>query len=169
MGRSHFGSSRDLGRMSLKLAPQDFQHILRVCNTNVDGRQKVMFAMTAIKGVGRRFSNLVLKKCDIDLSKRAGELTPEEINKIIAVISNPTQFRIPEWFLNRRRDFKDGKTYQIHPNSIVTKLRDDLDRMKKIRAHRGLRHYWQVRVRGQHTKTTGRRGAKKSALGQAGL
>lgn len=27
----------------------DFQHILRICNTNVDGRQKVMFALTAIK------------------------------------------------------------------------------------------------------------------------
>lgn len=26
------------------------------------------------------------------------------------------------------------------------------------RNHRGLRHYWGLRVRGQHTKTTGRRG-----------
>merc|ERR1719435_505719 len=33
------------------------------------------------------------------------------------------------------------------------------DRMlKKIRAHRGLRHYWGLRVRGQHTKTTGHKG-----------
>jgi small subunit ribosomal protein S18e len=29
--------------------------------------------------------------------------------------------------------------------------------MKKIRAHRGLRHWWNVRVRGQHTCSTGRR------------
>ena len=35
---------------------------------------------------------------------------------------------------------------------------DDLERLKKIRSHRGIRHYWGVRVRGQHTKTTGRRG-----------
>src|SRR5207245_914228 len=33
-----------------------------------------------------------------------------------------------------------------------------LERLKKIRAHRGLRHYWGLRVRGQHTKTTGRKG-----------
>lgn len=26
------------------------------------------------------------------------------------------------------------------------------------RAHRGIRHYFGLRVRGQHTKTTGRRG-----------
>ena len=34
----------------------------------------------------------------------------------------------------------------------------DIERLKKIRNHRGLRHYWQLRVRGQKTKTTGRRG-----------
>ena len=38
-----------------------------------------MFAFTKIKGVGRRYSNLVCKKADIDLSKRAGELTSEEL------------------------------------------------------------------------------------------
>lgn len=37
-------------------------------------------------------------------------------------------------------------------------MREDLERLKKIRLHRGLRTYWGLRVRGQHTKTTGRRG-----------
>ncbi|KAG5003652.1 hypothetical protein JHK84_027908 [Glycine max] len=35
---------------------------------------------------------------------------------------------------------------------------DDLERLKKIRNHHGLRHYWGLRVRGQHTKCTGHRG-----------
>ena len=47
---------------------------------------------------------------------------------------------------------------QILANQLEHKLREDLEHLKKIRAHRGLRHYWGVRVRGQHTKTTGRRG-----------
>ena len=51
-----------------------------------------------------------------------------------------------------------GKTGQMMANFLDNKLREDLERLKKIRAHRGLRHYWGVRVRGQHTKTTGRRG-----------
>lgn len=38
-------------------------------------------------------------------------------------------------------------------------MREDLERLKKIRLHRGLRTYWGLRVRGQHTKTTGRRGS----------
>ena len=46
------------------------QHILRLLNTNVDGKQKIMYALTQIKGVGRRYSNLVCKKADVDLTKR---------------------------------------------------------------------------------------------------
>merc|ERR1719207_460957 len=140
--------------MSINFAPQDFQHILRVCNTNVDGRQKVMYALTNTKGIGRRLANLVLKKCDIDMNKRAGELSTDEINKVVAVISNPLQFKIPSWMLNRRRDVKDGKTSQKYANFLDAALREDLERMKRCRLHRGLRHYWGIKVRGQHTKTT---------------
>lgn len=46
------------------------QHILRLLNTNVDGKRKIMYALTEIKGVGRRYSNLVCKKADVDLNKR---------------------------------------------------------------------------------------------------
>ncbi len=60
--------------------PDKFQHILRIMGTNIDGKRKVMFALTAIKGIGRRFSNVVLKKADVDLDKRAGECTDEEVN-----------------------------------------------------------------------------------------
>lgn len=133
--------------------------------------------MTKIKGVGRRYSNLVCKKADIDTNKRggwtqfcgyysiasanistAGELTSEELERIVTIIQNPTQYKIPSWFLNRQRDIVDGKDSQILANGVDSKLRDDLERLKKIRAHRGLRHYWGLRVRGQHSKTTGRRG-----------
>ncbi|GAB7327310.1 hypothetical protein MBLNU13_g11191t2 [Cladosporium sp. NU13] len=136
----------------------NFQFILRLLNTNVDGKQKVMFALTQIKGVGRRYSNLVCKKADVDLNKRAGELTSEELERIVTIIQNPTQYKIPTWFLNRQRDIVDGKDSQVLANGVDSKLRDDLERLKKIRAHRGLRHYWGLRVRGQHSKTTGRRG-----------
>jgi len=138
--------------------PEKFQHILRIQNTNIDGKRNIMFAMTAIKGMGRRFSNLVCKKADVDLSKRAGELSDDEIDRIITIMQNPRQYKIPDWFLNRQKDIRDGKYSQVLSNHLDNKLREDIERMKKIRAHRGLRHYWGLRVRGQHTKTTGRRG-----------
>jgi len=119
-----------------------------------------MYALTKIKGIGRRFSNLILKKADIDLNKRAGELTEEEIENLKTIIASPLQFNIPQWFLNNQKNRKDGKYTQVVSNQLDTLMRDNLERMKKIRLHRGLRHYWNLKVRGQHTKTTGRRGAR---------
>ena len=107
-------------------------------------------------GIGRRFAHLVLKKCDIDVNKRAGELSTDEINKIVAVCNNPLQFKMPEWFLNHNDDFKDGKSSQLFANTLDAGIRMGLERLKKIRCNRGLRHYWNIRVRGQHTKTSGR-------------
>ncbi|RZS23427.1 hypothetical protein BHM03_00056361, partial [Ensete ventricosum] len=101
---------------------------------------------------------------------RAGELSAAELENLMTVVANPRQFKIPDWFLNRKKDYKDGRYSQIVSNSLDMKLRDDLERLKKIRLlllklnsfvcrnHRGLRHFWGLRVRGQHTKTTGRRG-----------
>ena len=73
------------------LTCHSFQYIIRLLNTNVDGKQKVMYALTKIKGVGRRYSNLVCKKADVDLSKRAGDLTSEELERIVTIIQNPLQ------------------------------------------------------------------------------
>lgn len=89
------------------------------------------------------------------LLSSAGELNSDELERLVTIIQNPTQFKIPTWFLNRQKDIVDGKNSQILSNGVDSKLRDDLERLKKIRAHRGLRHFWGLRVRGQHTKTTG--------------
>lgn len=60
----------------------------------------------------------------------------------MTVMSNPRQYKIPDWFLNRQKDVKDGRYSQVLSNALDNKLREDLERLKKIRAHRGLRHYW---------------------------
>eukprot|EP00727_Mastigamoeba_balamuthi_P001867 m51a1_g11678 putative 40S ribosomal protein S13 (156) ;mRNA; r:3140-3762 len=144
--------------MATYVADASFQHIIRLMNTNIDGRQKCVFALGAVKGLGPRLSAVVLKKADIDLNKRAGELTPEELEKVVAILAKPQEFKIPNWMLNRQRDIKDGSNSQLMSNTLESTLRDDIERLKKIKAHRGLRHYWGLRVRGQHTKTTGRHG-----------
>uniref|UniRef100_A0A2K5D6C6 Small ribosomal subunit protein uS13 n=1 Tax=Aotus nancymaae TaxID=37293 RepID=A0A2K5D6C6_AOTNA len=59
-------------------------------------------------------------------------------------MQNPRQYKIPDC--------------QVLANGLDNKLSEDLERLKKIRAHRGLRHFWGLRVRGQHTNTTGRHG-----------
>eukprot|EP01006_Ploeotia_vitrea_P067253 TRINITY_DN96759_c0_g1_i1.p1 TRINITY_DN96759_c0_g1~~TRINITY_DN96759_c0_g1_i1.p1 ORF type:complete len:157 (-),score=0.70 TRINITY_DN96759_c0_g1_i1:118-588(-) len=143
--------------MSLQIN-NEFQHILRVLNTNIDGKRKVMFAMTKITGIGRRFSNIICKKAEVDVTRRAGTLTNEEIEKLVAIINSPKQFKVPEWFLNRQKDLTTGKSSHNVVNVLIGTTRGDIERLKKIRQHRGIRHFWGAKVKGQHTKTTGRHG-----------
>jgi hypothetical protein len=81
-------------------------------------------------------------------------------------MQNPGQFKIPNWFVNRQKDIVDGKYGHLLSNQLDSKMREDLERLKKIRNHRGLRTYWGLRVRGQHTKTTGRRGKTVGVVSQ---
>ena len=122
--------------------------------------RRVQYAITKIRGIGRRFSTLMCKKAEVDLKKRAGELSAEELERLVAIVSDPLQFKVPKWFLNRNRDFRNGKTMHLFSSMMDNKLREDLERMKKIRQHRGLRHYWGLKVRGQHTCSTGRIGGR---------
>ena len=64
---------------------------------------------------------------------RAGELTAAELDNLMVIVANPRQFKIPDWFLNRKKDYKDGKYSQVVSNALDMKLRDDLERLKKIR------------------------------------
>lgn len=64
---------------------------------------------------------------------RAGELSAAEIDNLMVIVANPRQFRIPDWFLNRKKDYKDGRYSQVVSNALDMKLRDDLERLKKIR------------------------------------
>jgi ribosomal protein S13 len=67
-------------------------------------------------------------------------LTTEELERIVTIMQSPTSYKIPEWFLNRQKDIVDGKNSQLLANGLDNKLREDLERLKKIRAHRGVRH-----------------------------
>lgn len=68
----------------------------------------------------------------MSLFRSAGELTSEEIDKIVAVIQNPLQF-MPSWFVNRKKDIKDGKTSHVYANLLDTKMRESLERLWKCR------------------------------------
>ena len=138
--------------------PNDFKGILRLQNTNLDGKQKAPFGLRQIKGIGRRFAFLALKKASVNVHKRTGELTEEEIKNVSDIVARPTDYDIPKWFLNRQKDPREGTYAQLISNQIDTIMREDLERMRKSKQHRGLRHYWGHRVRGQRTKSTGRCG-----------
>ena len=127
-------------------------------NTNLNGKQKAPFGFRQIRGIGRRFSFLVLKIAQVDANKRTGEISDEEVKTINDILSRPTDYNIPKWFLNRQRDPRTGAFTQLISNQLDTEMRMDLERMRKSKNHRGIRHWYGLRVRGQRTKSTGRCG-----------
>merc|ERR1712118_331045 len=148
--------------MGSLLAPDEFVHIIRLLNTNLDGKEKIMYALTKIKGIGRRFANLICKKGEIDMSSRAGDLTTQQVEKLGQIIANPQSHKIPSWFLNNRRDYKDNKDYQITSSDVLSHEDEIKRRLKKIASHRGVRHSCSLKVRGQRTKASGGKQPRRS-------
>ena len=60
--------------------------------------------------------------------------------------------------LNRRNDYETGETVHLIESDLMMRLRDDLNRMKKVRSYKGKRHEVGLPVRGQRTKSTFRKG-----------
>lgn len=36
-----------------------------------------------------------------------------QVEKIVTIMANPRQYKIPDWFLNRQKDIVDGKYSQV--------------------------------------------------------
>ena len=69
--------------------PKEFKHIIRILNSNLDGKRKVVNALTAILGIGRRLSFLICKIAKIDITKRAGEIDNETWELVSKIIADP--------------------------------------------------------------------------------
>jgi small subunit ribosomal protein S13 len=147
---------------------QEFRHILRIAGSDVAGTLKAVYALTEIKGISISLSNAILRKANVNPDVRVGFLTESDIDKIEEIIQDPTKHNIPVWLFNRRKDGETGKDIHLTTSELVLKTKNDIEQEKTIRSWRGYRHAYSLKVRGQHTKTTGRAGkalgVKKKAL-----
>jgi small subunit ribosomal protein S13 len=137
---------------------QEFRHILRIIDKDVDGTLKAPYAISKVKGISLSFSNAVLKKAGVNPDTRAGFLTEADVEKIEEIIKDPAGHGIPSWLLNRRKDLDMGKDMHMISADLVLRTKMDIEQMKGIRSWRGYRHAYGLKVRGQRTKTTGRSG-----------
>ena len=137
---------------------EEFRHILRIIDANVDGTLKVPYALKEIKGISLSLANAILKKAGINPETRVGFLTETDIERIEEIIKEPTKYGIPNWLLNRRKDLETGKDRHLISADLVLRTKMDIDQMKGIKSWRGYRHAYGLKVRGQRTKTTGRSG-----------
>lgn len=135
----------------------DFKYIIRIANSDVSGEERLAYALTSIRGIGARISNAVIKKLKLDSEMLAGKLSDKDVENIENAIENVNEF-VPKWLLNRQNDYDSGDN--MHPVSIDLKMlnEDDINRMKKVKSYKGVRHASGHKVRGQRTYSNGRRG-----------
>jgi len=136
---------------------EDFQYIVRLMNTDIDGEKPVLYALRQIKGVGTRVAETIVKSSEIDPMIKIGKLSEDEIEKLKTHIHNYSE-EVPDWIKNRKRDPESGKNLHLFGAELDNAHREDINRMKKISCYRGIRHETGQKVRGQRTKSNGRTG-----------
>jgi small subunit ribosomal protein S13 len=132
--------------------------IVRIAGTDLMGDRDIGIALRKVKGVDFMFSNAVLKVLGIGIRKKVGELSNEDVKKIEEVMKNPTKHGIPQFLVNRRKDRETGEDSHIVSSELTLKRDFDLRHMKKMKSYKGMRHAGGLKVRGQRTKSTGRKG-----------
>jgi len=118
----------------------------------------MVVGLTKIRGVGYMFANTIINVLKINPDQRIGYLSPEQIKSIESIIKNPSASNFPSWFLNRRKDIETGEDKHLITSDIAFTVRNDIEREKTSGSWRGIRHMFGLKVRGQRTRCTGRKG-----------
>lgn len=140
------------------MSASEYKHILRIAGKDIEGSKKVIVAVSEIKGVGYNLAQVILQTLNISPDKRVGFLSDGELREIEQAITNPTKAGIPQWYLNRRKNMDDGSTHHMITSDLDFASSNDIEREKLVMSWRGYRHMFGLRVRGQRTRTTGRKG-----------
>jgi small subunit ribosomal protein S13 len=96
---------------------REFNYIVRLHGSNLDGTKLLPYALCELKGVGIRVARTMIKSLGLDATQRLGSLNEANIKRL-----------------------------------------EDVDVMRETRSWKGERHARGLKVRGQRTKTTARKG-----------
>ena len=154
---------------------------MRIVGNDILGEKKTLIGLTQIKGIGYNFACAILDTVKINTNSSIGNLTEKNVQAIEKLITDPLGANFPAWFLNRRKDIETGADLHLLTSDIPFTLRNDIERERVAASWRGYRHMSGLKVRGQRTRTSGRRGgavgvakgglaapAKKTGGGTAG-
>ncbi len=117
---------------------------MRIAGITLPDNKRMDIALTAIFGIGRNMTKILLKKANIDESKKPTDLSSEE-----------------EVMLRKLVD------ELVVEGDLKRKTSTDIKRLIDIDTYRGNRHSRRLPVRGQNTKTNSRtvRGNKRNTAG----
>jgi small subunit ribosomal protein S13 len=137
---------------------KELKGIVRLVDSDTDGNTPVKHALSRGKGVSFMMANAICTVLKLDPKKKAGYLTADEIKKIEECARNPAKHNIPNWLFNRRKDLETGEDKHLVSADLTLRKTFDIRQLRKIKTYKGVRHsLGSKKVRGQRTKTTGRR------------
>ena len=134
---------------------EDLRYFVRIEQTDLDGTKSVERALSELPGIGRRSARSIARNVGIDRRETLGRLDDNTIDEIVDEVTSFADEN-PDWMTNRQRPFFSGETSHEIGNDLELTRRQDINRLKMIRAYRGIRHERGQKVRGQRTKSTGR-------------
>jgi len=140
------------------LTTQEYRHIVRIAGKDVPGAKKMIIGVSQVRGIGYNFAKAILDLLKIEHNSNVGFLSESQVDSIEKAIRNPASLNMPAWFLNRRKDIDSGNDLHLITSDIEFNVRNDIEREKNTNSWRGFRHTYGLKVRGQRTRTTGRKG-----------
>lgn len=135
----------------------DFKYIVRIANSDLPGDKGVVFALTAIKGIGDRVAEIIINKTKLPRNEKIGNLSDEDIERLEAFVLELSD-HTPGWLMNKQNDVWTGEDEHVLGSDMDMRNQEDINILKKIRCYRGIRHEKGQKVRGQRTKAHGRSG-----------
>ena len=136
----------------------EFKYIIRMADTDLDGNKTIIYALQGVKGIGYRVAEGIVKNLNLNPREKMGNLDDETIERIRKIVEEELSDFMPGWMTNHRKDFHTGEDKHVLSADLDLQVQEDINRLKKIRAYRGIRHEKGLPVRGQRTRSNGRRG-----------
>lgn len=136
----------------------EFRYIVRMAGRDLDGTKKVVAALTDVKGVGNNLAQAILNLSKIDGRTRLGGLSEDQLHEIEQSVRDLSKIGVPTWLMNRRKDIETGTDRHLIGADLDLTIKADIGREKSVNSWKGWRHSLGLKVRGQRTRTTGRKG-----------
>ena len=135
---------------------EEFKELVRISGADLRGNKAIGFALRKIYGISFMFSNAICRVVGIDIQKKVGNLTSEEINKLNDAVKDSS--KVPKFLLNRKKDYSSGEDKHLVDSDLKLQKEFDIKRLKKIKSYKGVRHSLGLTVRGQRTRSNFRHG-----------
>jgi len=137
---------------------KEYRHIVRIMGTDIEGTKYILNGLTNIKGIGKSLANATIRTGGISPDARVGYLTESDVDKLEKVIGELGGSGVPAFILNRQKDMDSGRDMHLVGPDLELKIKTDIDFMRELKTWKGVRHSFGLKVRGQRTKSTGRKG-----------